>query len=490
MADLRKLTILHSNDMHGDFLAEKVDDNLVGGVSMLSGYVNKVRSQEENVIYAIAGDMFRGSIIDSEYKGISTVDIMNLLAPDVVGLGNHELDYGIAHLLFLEKCTKFPIVNSNLYIKDSGTRLFKSHVILNVGGMNVLFIGILTEQIMADAKSDLLLGTFVDVEDAAIETGRIINSYKTMDIDFTVLITHIGFDEDKRLAELLDPEWGVDVIIGGHSHTVIDKPAKVNDVLIVQAGTGTDAIGRFDITVDCDTNSVHDFKWEFVPINEETCEHDTALEELINTYKSKTDNKYGRVLCRFDRVLTHPRREQETELGNMFADILYRHLGVDAVFLASGSVRKPELGTIVTLQDLMEIFPFNSRLYATKLTGKQLKTAVKYLLRDEAYEGHTEFYQVSENMKIHYDYNTKQLLSFTINGEEPQDDRIYTVAIQDYHYNNIEDFFGIPEQDIPDYDMPKCVSTSDYDIVFEHFSSNTHLTAKLEDRIVIDNRPD
>ena len=98
MADLRKLTILHSNDMHGDFLAEQIDDTLVGGVSMLSGYIQKVRSAEENVLYAIAGDMFRGSIIDSEFKGISTVDIMNLLAPDVVSLGNHELDYGVAHL--------------------------------------------------------------------------------------------------------------------------------------------------------------------------------------------------------------------------------------------------------------------------------------------------------------------------------------------------------------------------------------------------------
>ena len=69
---LKKLTLLHSNDLHGDFLAEQVDDKLVGGVSMLSGYINQVRQAEPNVIYAIAGDMFRGSIIDSEYKGIST----------------------------------------------------------------------------------------------------------------------------------------------------------------------------------------------------------------------------------------------------------------------------------------------------------------------------------------------------------------------------------------------------------------------------------
>ena len=114
MKHLKKLTLLHSNDLHGDFLVEKVDDKLVGGVSMLSGYVNKVRREEENVIYAIAGDMFQGSLIDSEFKGVSTIEIMNLLAPDVVTIGNHEVDYGLAHLLFLEKCANFPIINANL----------------------------------------------------------------------------------------------------------------------------------------------------------------------------------------------------------------------------------------------------------------------------------------------------------------------------------------------------------------------------------------
>ena len=73
MKNLKKLTILHSNDMHGDFLAEQIDERLVGGVSLLSGYVNKVRREEKNVIYAVAGDMFRGSVIDSEYKGTSTI---------------------------------------------------------------------------------------------------------------------------------------------------------------------------------------------------------------------------------------------------------------------------------------------------------------------------------------------------------------------------------------------------------------------------------
>ena len=144
MKQTKKITILHSNDLHGDFLAEQVDEKLVGGVSMLSGYIEKVRAEQPNTIYVIAGDMFRGSVIDSEYKGLSTIEIMNALAPDVVTIGNHEVDYGIAHLLFIEKCARFPIINANLYIKNTPTRLFTPYKILRMDGMNILFIGIRT----------------------------------------------------------------------------------------------------------------------------------------------------------------------------------------------------------------------------------------------------------------------------------------------------------------------------------------------------------
>ena len=120
----KKFTILHSNDMHGDFLAEVKEGGgeLIGGLALLSGYVNKVRREEENVLYVIAGDMLQGSLIDSEYKGISTMEIMNYLAPDVVSLGNHEFDYGLPHLLFLEKMANFPIVNANMYIRGLVTQ--------------------------------------------------------------------------------------------------------------------------------------------------------------------------------------------------------------------------------------------------------------------------------------------------------------------------------------------------------------------------------
>ena len=135
----KKFTILHSNDMHGDFLAEikAGKTEMIGGLALLSGYINKVRAEEENVLYVIAGDMVQGSMIDSEYKGISTIEIMNYLAPDVVSLGNHEFDYGLPHLLFLEKMANFPIVNANLYIKKYNKRLMRPYIILNMAGFDI-----------------------------------------------------------------------------------------------------------------------------------------------------------------------------------------------------------------------------------------------------------------------------------------------------------------------------------------------------------------
>lgn len=490
MADLRKLTILHSNDMHGDFLAEKVDDDLVGGVSMLSGYLNQVRAEDPEALYVIAGDMFRGSIIDAEYQGVSTIEIMNYLDPDVVTLGNHEVDYGMAHLLFLEKCCKFPIVNANLYIKTTGMRIFQSHKVIRAAGMNILFIGIITEEIMAAAKIDNLMGTFVNINEAAQEVGKICDNYKSVDIDLTVLLTHIGFEEDKKLAKLLMPEWGVDIIIGGHSHTLPQEPAKENNILIVQAGTGTDQIGRFDIMVDADTNTVAEYKWEAVKISDETCPRDPDLEEIIYRYKDETDRKYNKIVTHFPKALTHPKRNRETELGNLFADLFTESLGIDLMFIGSGSIRKPTLGPTVRLGDLKVIFPFDDEIMGVVWTGAQLKKSLAHIMRDDMFTDETEFYQVPKALKLTYDYESKQFTEFTMNGKPVADDDKFRIGMQIFHYSNMPDFFGVTQEETAANGEIKVLATSDYAILEEYLSTHNHLGRSVEGRLKIVGGPD
>lgn len=486
MERYKKLTLLHSNDMHGDFLAEDGGDKLIGGVSLLSGYINQVREENPNTLYCIAGDMFRGSVIDSEFQGISTIEIMNMISPDIVTIGNHETDYGISHLLFLEKCAKFPIINANLHIKTNNARLFDPFKIIEIDGMKILFIGILTEEVIAQTKNEGLIGTFVDIQEAAAEVGKICNAYNAVDIDFTVLLTHIGFEEDKKLAAQLDPAWGVDVIIGGHSHTFIKEPAKVNDILIVQAGIGTDQIGRFDITVDTDNNRVADYKWQCIPIDNSHCPRDEALENLISTYKTQTDAKYSRVVTRFARRLTHPERTKETELGGLFADALKKSLGIDIMLLGSGSIRSEALGPIVLLSDLVEAFPYDDPVFMAKVWGKQLKSMIKYMLRDGVWAGeHCEFYQFSEGMRVVYNKADHSFEEFSLNGQPIDDDQEYSIGLQMFHFNNVNLGFNVTTEDLESIQKPRMISTSCREVIDEYLSSHQHLDRRAGERLII-----
>ena len=486
MSRYKKLTLLHSNDLHGDFSAESLNETLVGGVSMLSGYVDKVRREEKNTLYCIAGDMFRGSIIDSEFKGMSTIEIMNAIAPDVVTLGNHETDYGIAHLLFLEKCARFPIINANLYIKSNFARLFTPQIVLEVDGMKILFIGILTEEVMAQTKNEAVIGSFVDIHEAAIEIGKICNAYNASDVDMTVLLTHIGFEEDKQLAAQLDPSWGVDIIIGGHSHTFIEEPAKVNDILIVQAGTGTDQIGRFDITIDTYNNNIEEYTWKTIPITAEFCPKDPDIEKILNSYKQETDKKYGRTITRFKRALTHPKREMETELGGLFSDVVKESLALDVMLFSSGSVRTKQMGPLVIYQDLMECIAYDDSVHMMFITGGQLKRMLSFMLRDEVWQGaHNEFYQLSKGLKVVYNRETREMVEFSFEDEPIDDDRLFKVGIQDYHYKNFTEFFNVPLAEVEGNKKSVVMTTSVRDVIEEYFTTHQHLDRPIDGRLTL-----
>ena len=487
MTATKKLVLLHSNDMHGDFLAEAKEGFDEGGVSLLSGYIKKVRDEEENVLYAIAGDMFRGSIIDSEYRGLSTIELMNFLSPDVVTLGNHEVDYGLAHLLFLEKCAKFPIVNANMFIKTNHTRLFKPYEIIEINGLNIMFIGIITEEVLASTRSEEIIGSFVDVWDAARQVGVICDNYKTVKIDLTVLLTHIGFDKDKELASLLDPNWGIDLIIGGHTHTFLDEPCIVNGIPIVQVGVGTDQIGRFDIDIDTVAHKMVGYQWKCLPINSQNCQRDRILEEVLSSYKDQTDRKYLRILTNFKRTLTHPRRNMETELGNLFSDLLQVDSSFDIMLYASGSIRSKEMGPVVTLQDLMECVPYHGPIYMLEVSGKQLRHMMKFMLRDEALDGdgHSEFYQVSKGFKMVYDRQKHDFIQFRYNNKEIVNNQMPKIALQDYHFKNFSEFFDLPIEEVLANRKERIVITDDFSIFVELLTSMNNIDSFIEGRITV-----
>lgn len=483
--NVKKFTILHSNDMHGDFLAEMQtgETKLLGGLALLSGYINKIRREEENVLYVISGDMVQGSLIDSEYKGVSTMGLMNYLAPDVVALGNHEFDYGLPHLLFLEKMANFPIVNANLYIKSYNKRLMRPFLILRKAGFDILFTGIITEKVMDTLKNDPLVSSFVTLEDASHEVGKITNAYKNDDIDLTILLTHIGFDSDVELAKLLKPEWGVDIIIGGHSHTILEKPAEENGILIVQAGVGTNQIGRLDIIVNDETNSIIEYKWQLIPINEKIAEPDNSLQGYLTGYQGEVDKKYNAILTKLAIEHTHPKREIETSLGNLLSDAFAEHAECDVMFVASGSIRTPSLGPLVTMKDLMTCFPYNDILTRYTIKGDALNRIFNHIMRLDNRDGEGECYQVNSKVKAVYSDGSGKLVSLKIDGRNVDPANQYTICIQGYHARNSKAYFNIGTEELNGI-KTKVVSTSSFEVLEEFLKNHQNISKRIEGRLV------
>lgn len=481
----KKFTILHNNDIHGDFLAEVKggEGDLLGGLSYLSGYINKVRKEEKNVLYVISGDMVQGSLIDAEYKGISTMEIMNYLAPDVVTLGNHEFDYGLPHLLFLEKMANFPIVNANLYIKKYNKRLMKPFHIIKKDGFDILFTGIITEKIMDSLKTDKLVGSFVDLQEASQEVGKICNAYKNDDIDLTILLTHIGYDSDVALAKMLKPEWGVDIIIGGHSHTVMDKPTKVNNILISQVGVGSDQIGRYDIEIDDDTNSIVSCKWQLIPITSKIAKPDKNLEEFINSFQKDVDRKYNVIVTKFSEELTHPKREEETTLGNLIADAFAEASETDVMLVGSGSIRVKQLGPLVTLKDFLACFPYDDVLTRFEVKGKDLKRIFAHIMRSENRTGEGECYQINGKVRARYNAKKEVLEKLTVDGKEVKDTDFYKICMQNFHFNNSLEYLGITNDNLVKSGKQKVVTTSAQQVLEEWMKNYQNERRIIEKRM-------
>ncbi|MBP5489740.1 MAG: 5'-nucleotidase C-terminal domain-containing protein, partial [Lachnospiraceae bacterium] len=143
------------------------------------------------------------------------------------------------------------------------------------------------------------------------------------------------------------------------------------------------------------------------------------------------------------------------------------------------------LGPVIEYQDMVENTPFDGPLYMIEVTGEQLRRIMRNLFRDEAWVGETEFYQISSALRVTYRKSTHTIESLTFRGEEVKDDMRIKLGIQDYHFNNFSEFFGVPVEEVRMNMKPRVVATSVNNIIEEYFATNNGLDAKVDGRITI-----
>lgn len=232
------LTILHLNDTHSHIDPERSGEYMGrGGVIEQAAYIDSVRNAvgKRNFLLVHAGDFSQGSSYFTELQGNIEIDLLNALKFDAVTLGNHEFDNGMDELARRLKSLKTEVVCANYDFDGTVLEgLVKPYTIVKKAGKKIGFIGLLTdimEVVDRDIASQL---SYQEPVDVANKLAGYLKDEKGCDM--VICLSHLGYGQDRDLAEATR---NVDVIVGGHSHTLLHKKQTVKDldgkeVIIVQ----------------------------------------------------------------------------------------------------------------------------------------------------------------------------------------------------------------------------------------------------------------
>lgn len=250
----KQIVILGTNDTHSRIEPiPETDKNYggMGGVVAREAFIKEIRSQNQNVLLFDAGDFVQGTPYFNLFHGRVEAQAMNLMKYDAGTLGNHEFDYGLDTLKMIVKKLNFPILNCNYdfsktVLKDD----IKPYIILKRFGLKigVLGVGVDPEGLVQKNKYEGM--EFKPVVSSVNFYAKILKDSKKCDL--VICLSHIGYNDDIKLAEA---SKNVDIIIGGHSHTYMEKPdMRTNldgkDVLIFQTGKSGAYVNKIEVELD------------------------------------------------------------------------------------------------------------------------------------------------------------------------------------------------------------------------------------------------
>lgn len=253
-----KITILHTNDVHSRVEPFPLDGSRyagLGGAARRAHLISKIRSEEKNVLLFDAGDIFQGTPYFNLFDGEVELELMSKMGYDAATFGNHEFDNGIPGILkHFDKAT-FPFITSNYdFSRTALAGKTKEYEIFVIEGIR---IGVFSLGVSLDGLVDPINYQDVGYLDPVEVANRLVPKLKNEEkCDFIICLSHLGytFVEDKISDLTLVPQTkDIDLIIGGHTHTLLDKPTEVRNAngqitLVNQVGTGGVKLGRIDIS--------------------------------------------------------------------------------------------------------------------------------------------------------------------------------------------------------------------------------------------------
>lgn len=405
-----KITIFHLNDIHGDI------DNM----GKITHIVESERAKNPNVFLVQAGDNFSGNPVVDQYdpKGEPLLILMNKMKFSAGTIGNHDFDYGKKILKSFIERADFPMLCSNIKSNDPDFPQPVPYTVLKTeDGIELVILGLIQTEAHSGIPSTLPdnvkgLKFFKGTEFAL--------KYKHLKKDNNVFIalSHLGFLKDKVLAGKMGE---LDLIIGGHSHTLIDNPALENGVLIAQAGAHADYLGRIDIILK--DGKIIERKGSVINIDNAKASN-REVEELIESFNNK--GSLNKVLA----VINTPIRGRH-DLGLMVTDAIREDLGFDMIFYNKGGIRINRLSGKIRTKDIYTMHPFGNYIVEMRMDTSEIKDLIK---NDYEQSRGIDIIPSGLSYRVIRDLNKKVLdvELFDLNGYRIQEGRTFQVGMNNY----------------------------------------------------------
>jgi len=505
-----KLTILHTSENHGHWDPFEISKVSQGGIARRSTLIKKVRAEVANTLLLDSGDISQGTLYYTQYRGSEGRDFYNLLGYDAVVTGNHEYDAGPKLLAdnFLSGA-RFSVVAANMDFSCEPLLAGKipPFVIKTVGGEEVGIFGLVTDEVTITSNP----GPNVTMKDNTESAREAVAELSRQGVNKIILLSHLGFPTDQDLAAEVP---GIDVIVSGHTDTLMGDPAKLDPslgkpdypypvvinasdgikTLIVHAFTWGRLVGQLNLVFDSH-GYIKSWDGEPVFVDDNIADDPVVTQKLAELARPLDDLKKqiigGTTVDLDGRRATV--RNQESNLGNMISDAMLWSTRQDKTQIAianGGGIRASINSGDISYSHVLEVLPFGNRLVQVDLTGAQVLAALENGISEikaNPEESSGRFPQVA-GIKFSADLTkpvgsrvTEVLIGNTTSGYIPLDKAaVYRLVTLDFILSGGDGYTMLKDgQNVRGGDVPQEMAVIDY------IKANSPVNPEVEGRITL-----
>ncbi len=422
-----RVSLLQVNDV---YQFAPVDQGKRGGLARLVTLREQIRKESPHTLFLLAGDTISPSVESITYKGAQMIDAWNTAGLDYATFGNHEFDFGPDVLLERMKESRFKWIAANVIDKKTGKPFggAETYVIREFEGVKVGMFGL----VLPDTKTTSRPGPDVEFLSPCETARKVVKELRDRGVKTIVALTHLSMVEDKEVARCAD----VDVIIGGHEHSLLQSTSGGAPILKMTADARE--MAQVDLNILKDKGTVESIDWRVIPVTSEIKED--ARFAVIN-------RKYGTLLRELARVVGRTTveldarsaigRRQETNVGNFIADAFRISTRSDVGLMNGGSIRADEIirpGPL-TERDVLSILPFKNKVVKLEVSGKVLRQALEHGVARSAEDAEPGRFPQVSGVTFTFDARRpagSRIVDLKVNGRPLNENAKYTVASSDY----------------------------------------------------------